>query len=83
MKTTMKTTARVKRVVIVPEILFHIFGTGTSWLVERGIPIGSRVRGVTHDPYANTINVFVEHESFPEIEAGSVAETIDMRFTKI
>ena len=79
----MKTTARVRRVVIVPEILFHIFGTGTSWLVERGIPEGARVRGVTHDPYANTINVFVEHESFDEIETGSVAEPLEMLFKKI
>jgi len=79
----MKTTARVKRVVIVPEILFHIFGTGTSWRVETGIPLDARIRGVTHDPYANTINLFVEHESFPEIDGGSVAEPLEMLFKKL
>lgn len=79
----MKTTARVKRVVIVPEILFHIFGTGTSWLVESGIPAGARIRGVTHDPYANTVNLFVEHESFEEVSMGSVVEPIEMLFKKL
>lgn len=79
----MKTTARVKRVVISPDVLFHVFGTDTSWKVEQGIPIGSRLRGLTLDPYQNTINLFVENESFDEVADGSVAPILDMLFKKI
>lgn len=79
----MKTTAKVKRVVISPDVLFHVFGTDTAWRVEQGIPIGSRLRGVSHDPYANTINLFVEHESFGDITDGSVAPQLDMYFKKL
>lgn len=59
--------ARIKRVVIAPEVLFHVLQKDTAWCVEKGIPAGSVLRGITNDPLTMNLNMFVEHEDFPEV----------------
>lgn len=75
--------ARVKRVIIAPEAFFHIMSSETAWRVSKGIPSGARLRGFTLDPYANVLNLFVEHESFDELSSGDVAPLLETEFRKI
>lgn len=76
--------ARIKRVVISPEVLFHILQTGTAWRVERGIPEGATLRGITNDPLTMNLNMFVEHEEFPEVNLESeVSSQIEILCKKL
>lgn len=75
--------ARVKRVVISPEALLRIMSGDTAWRVFKGVPKGGKLRGFCLDPYANVLNLFVEHESFEEIEEGAVAPILETEFRKI
>lgn len=75
--------ARVKRMLINPEAFFHIMQDNTSWKVSKGIPAGARLRGFTLDPYTQALHLFVEHESFPAIEVGTVAPVLETEFTKV
>lgn len=75
--------AKVKRVPISPEVLLYNMQLGTAWRVAKGIPADARLRGFTLDPYANVLNLFVEHESFEEIEDGEVAPILETLFYKI
>lgn len=79
----MTTTARVRRVAISPDILVCMFETGTAWRVEQGIPEDATLRGFTLDPYANVLNLFIEHQSFEEVEVNSVAPTLEMLFKRM
>lgn len=75
--------ARVKRVVINPQVLFHIMQVETSWLVSKGIPDGAKMRGFTLDPYTQCLHLFVEHESFDEIDLNTVAPQLETLFKKV
>jgi len=75
--------AKVKRVKVSPDAFFHIMATDTAWRVHKGIPAGSRLRGFTIDPYTQELNLFVEHESFDEIDVSSVAPLLETEFRKI
>lgn len=76
--------ARIKRMTINPNMLFHIMETNTAWRVSKGIPKGAQMRGVTIDPYTQMIHLFVEHESFDEIETEKeVSPQIETLFKKI
>jgi hypothetical protein len=75
--------AKVKRVPINPEVFFHVMCSETAWRVTKGIPKGARLRGITLDPYTQTLNLFVEHESFPEIDLGTVAPELETEFRRI
>ena len=76
--------ARVKRVAINPEVLFHIMETGTGWRVTKGIPAEARFRGVTIDPHTQIIHLFIEHESFEEVEIDrEVASQLETLFKKL
>ena len=75
--------AKVKRVKVSPDAFFHIMGTDTAWRVHKGIPKGARLRGFTLDPYTQELNLFVEHESFEEIDVSSVAPLLETEFRKI
>lgn len=75
--------ARIKRLMINPEVLFHIMETGTGWRVTKGIPAEAKMRGFTLDPYTQTLHLFVEHESFEEVEMGEVAPQLETLFKKI
>lgn len=66
-----------------PEAFFLIMSDNTAWRVKKGIPKGARLRGFTLDPYTQNLNLFVEHDSFEEIDAGSVAPILDSEFRKI
>jgi len=55
----------------------------TSWKVNKGLPKGSKLHGCTIDPYTNMIFLFVEHESFEEIDIGTVAPTLDTEFKRL
>jgi hypothetical protein len=75
--------ARVKRVVISPEVFFGIMQDDTAWKVSKGIPKGARLRGFTLDPYTQCLHLFVEHESFEEIPLERVAPQLETMFKKI
>lgn len=79
----MKMMAKVKRILISPEALLRMMAVDTGWRVIKGVPEDARFRGVTLDPYANVINLFVEHESFPEIDEGEVAPFMENEFRRI
>lgn len=76
--------ARVKRVVVSPDILAHVFETGTGWRVESGIPKGSRLRGLTQDPQTQCLHLFIEHPSFEEVFLeNEITPQLEMLFKKI
>lgn len=75
--------AKIQRLMINPEVLFHIMETGSAWRVTKGIPPGAKMRGFTVDPYTQTLHLFVEHDSFPEVEIGEVAPQLETLFKKI
>jgi len=76
--------ARIKRMMINPDMLFHIMETGTAWRVSKGIPTGAKMRGVTLDPHTQIIHLFVEHESFEEVQLDQdVAPQLETIFKKI
>lgn len=75
--------ARIKRVVISPEMVLHIMQENTAWRVSKGIPKGAKMRGFTLDPYTQALHLFVEHQSFEEVDMGAVAPQLDTMFKKI
>lgn len=75
--------ARVKRVVINPQVLFHIMQEDTAWKVVKGIPAGAKMRGFTLDPYTQCLHLFVEHNSFDEVDLNTVAPQLETQFKKI
>jgi hypothetical protein len=67
-----------------PEMLFHIMETDTAWRVTKGIPKGARMRGFTIDPITQILHLFVEHESFPEVDVTSeISPQLEALFKKI
>ena len=74
---------KMKRVAINPESLLHIMQSDTAWRVSRGIPREAKMRGFTLDPYTQTLFLFIEHDSFPEIDMGTVCPILDTEFRKI
>lgn len=61
--------ARVKRVRINAEGFLYLLTTAKMAKVDiEGVPEGSRFRGWVIEPSTNHLSVFIEHESFPEIE---------------
>ncbi len=75
--------AKIRRVVISPEAFFHIMANDTAWRVSKGIPKDAKLRGFTIDPYANVLNLFVEHDSFEELTSGDVALVLETEFRRI
>lgn len=75
--------AKVKRVGVKPEAFFQIMQNNTAWRVSKGIPKGARMRGFTLDPYTQILYLFVEHDSFPEIDLNEVAPLLETEFHKI
>lgn len=75
--------ARIKRVQIHPDAFFHIMRENTAWRVSKGIPMGARLRGFTIDPYTQALNLFVEHDSFEEVEVAEVCPVLLTEFRKI
>lgn len=75
--------ARIKRIEVSPEALVAIMSNDTVWRVEKGVPKGSRVRGACLDPYTMTLNVFLEHDSFEEIDLKEVAPLLSTEFLKV
>ncbi len=75
--------ARVKRMLINPEAFFHIMQAQTAWRVSKGIPKGARLRGFTLDPYTQALHLFIEHDSFPELDVGTVAPLLETEFVKV
>lgn len=74
---------RIKRVVISPDAFFHIMQANTAWRVSQGIPTTARLRGITLDPYTASLHMFIEDESFPEIDVGTVAPILETEFRRI
>jgi hypothetical protein len=74
---------RAKRIQINPEAFFHIMANDTAWRVSKGIPKGARLRGFTLDPYTQNLNLFLEHDSFDEVDVGTVFPLLETEFRKI
>lgn len=75
--------ARVKRIVVNPEAFLHILQYETAWRVHKGVPKDARLRGAVIDPYTQNINLFIEHDSFPELDLNKVAPILETEFRKI
>lgn len=75
--------ARLKRVQINPQAFFYIMCNDTAWRVSKGIPKGAVMRGFTIDPYTQNLFLFVEHDSFEEVDTGVVAPLLETEFRKI
>lgn len=67
----MESSRRLRRVLITPKLFFE-FITSYSGRLARisGIPPGSEFRGFGHDVVANSMMIFIEHESFDEVPLG-------------
>lgn len=76
--------ARIKRLMINPEMLLHVMETGTGWRVSKGVPASAKFRGITIDPINQLIHIFVEHPSFEEIEVEKeISGQLETLFKKI
>lgn len=75
--------AKIRRVQISPQAFFHIMRDETAWRVSKGIPKSAELRGFTLDPYTQVLNLFVEHESFDEIDVGNIYPILETEFRKI
>lgn len=78
----MTMTSRVRRYDINPRLFPMAFETGLKLEVTKGIPRDARFRGYTIDPAKNCISIFLEHESFEEVEEHSecpVAEPLEVK----
>jgi len=70
--------------VINPEMFLHIMANNTAWRVSRGVPKGSRLSNTVMDPHTGNLVIFIEHESFEEIDLEkNVAPILDTEFLKI
>jgi hypothetical protein len=75
---------KIQRVVINPEAFFYIMCSDTAWRVSKGIPKGAKLRGFTLDPMTQNLHLFVEHESFPEVEiTRDIAPLLATEFRRI
>ncbi len=74
---------RLKRIMINPNMLFHIMETDSAWRVVEGIPPGAKMRGFTLDPYTQILHLFVEHDSFEEIDTDTVSPQLKTSFKKL
>ena len=76
-------TVKLKRVIVSPEILFHIMQNNTAWRVAKGIPEDATLKGFTLDPYSNTLNLFISHPSFEDVHVNDVAPIFETEFLRI
>lgn len=77
-------TAKIMRITINPEVLFHAFGINSAWMVEKGIPEGATLRGFNLDANTQNLIMFIEHPSFEEVQLESeLAPQLEMLFRKI
>ncbi len=60
--------ARIKRVVINPLAFVSIVQDDSAWRVTAGIPKGANLHGATLDPLTMNFVLFIEHESFDEVD---------------
>lgn len=75
---------RLKRITINPEAFLHIMADNTAWRVAQGVPKGARLTNTVMDPHTGNLVIFIEHESFEEIElAKDVAPMLPTEFLKI
>jgi len=75
---------RMKRLLINPEKFLHIMCRDTAWRVHVGVPKTARLRTCMQDPHTGNIVLFIEDDSFPEIDAHSeVAPILETEFRKI
>lgn len=78
------TKSRIKRVLISPQVLMRMFAIDSSWKEVKGIPSDATMRGFTIDPLTQTLNLFVYHDSFPEIDIEmEVAKPLETLFRKL
>ena len=74
---------RISRLEIDPRVLIQMFQKGLVFEITKGIEPGTQFRGVVMDPQRNTMNVFVEHPDFEEVEDGQIAPMIEVEVKKI
>ena len=76
--------ARVQRLVINPEAFLHIMSQDTAWRVSQGVPKSARLRGFVIDPATMNLVLFLEDDSFPEVDiTHEVAPVLKTEFRKI
>lgn len=67
-----------------PEVLCHVFQTGTAWQAVLGIPKNSIMKGFILDPATQMLNLFVENEAFDEIDVeNEVAPSLETSFKQL
>ena len=67
---------RIKRLSIDSGLFMGLFQNGMITEVVSGIPEDAQFRGFCHDYTSNTLSVFIEHESYPEVEPGNIPEDL-------
>lgn len=75
--------ARIKRLIINPLAFLHIMKDDTAWRVTKGVPKDTKICGFVIDPHTNNLVLFIEHESFPEVDVNTVAPLLETEFRKI
>ena len=72
---------RVKRFEVMLSFLLEVFKTGyraRHYEIVEGIPRDARLFGAEVDPLHDTLVLYLEHESFPEVPQGmAVLDTIN------
>ncbi|HMH81384.1 MAG TPA: hypothetical protein VK531_00830 [Gemmatimonadales bacterium] len=63
--------SHVVRVLFAPELLISLT-RGTFEVVHNGLPADARIRGCTYDAERGAATLYVEHESFADVEPGAV-----------
>lgn len=76
--------AKIKRMIINPEAFIKIMSQDTAWRVKVGVPKTARLKTCMLDPHTGNIVLFIEDDSFPEIDLYSdVAPILETEFRKI
>lgn len=74
---------KIKRIPISPDVLISVMRNNSSWRVSKGIPKTARFRGVPLDVYTQNIQLFVEDDSFEEIDIDEIIPILYTEFYKI
>lgn len=73
--------AKIKRIALNPEHLAAILATGATTVIEAGIPENSRIVGMAMDPNTGKLNVFIQNESFAEVESSVKAPLLETKLS--
>lgn len=75
---------RAMRLPVSAPVLAGLLVSGSSWKVIEGIPETARVCGYTFDNFSSVIHLFLEHESFEEVDVNSdIVPILSTKFIRL